>query len=211
MTAVYAIKDRIEEQEEIPDVVFIEGADQFLSKPNESPNVSQFLKGLQKIAAHYFISIILSVGSGKNKGGDKGYVIQRESIYGSVAWGRNTETVVCINYAGDETNTERVMVASHRNAAAEKFAMRYENGVLVQMAKVPADLHPVADTLASNPDKEYSLDELVESLDEAGTPFSRTAVWNHIKRLQGEERVSRSKERIDGVYKFRWSLNAAKK
>ena len=95
--AIRGILERIEKQESLPAIVFLEGCDLLLENANAMEHVAPFLTALQKIAAHYHIAIIASVGSAKHKVGE-GYVAKRDSVFGSVAWSRMTETIAVLEY-----------------------------------------------------------------------------------------------------------------
>lgn len=207
--AADAIKRFLEGLPTMPDVLFVEGADLLISKPAEMQPVTQFLNVLNKLAEHYFISIILSVGSGKNKAGEKGYTVQRESIYGTVAWGRKLSGVACLNYAGDETNSERVLVYSNRNDKAEQHDLKFSYGVLVENHKPDDGLHPVDEILVDryleNPKGAgLTVSEIVKALEDAEAPgATKASVYRRIGELTKLGSVARCKVG-DKKFAYRW-------
>lgn len=115
----------------IPEVVFLEGADMLVTDPNKGPFVVPFMSGLQRIAEHYHIAIILSVGAPKMRIGE-GYTAKRDSMLGSEKWSRMSETVVAMQFVeGDDTDCRRSCFVLLRNGAAERFNLTLECGKLV--------------------------------------------------------------------------------
>lgn len=135
--AIHTILDKIEALDAIPAVLFVEGMDGLVENPNKMEIVTPFLNGLQKIAEHYHISIIGSVGSPKVKMGE-GYASMRDKVFGTVQWGRKTETVLVLQFAeGDDTSVNRDLAVLLRNAPAQKYKLKMENGRLVQDVDAP--------------------------------------------------------------------------
>ena len=131
--AIRAIIDKIEEggPDKVPQIVFIEGADMLVENAGDARFVVPFLSGIQRIAEHYHIAMILSVGAPKVKVGE-GYVAKRDSIFGSEKWSRMTETVMVLQYfEGDDTGDKRVCFCLLRNGAAERFNLVFQDGRLV--------------------------------------------------------------------------------
>jgi hypothetical protein len=129
--AVRAILQKIEGCKALPAIVFIEGCDMLVENASKMEVVSPFLDGLQKIAKHYHISIIGSVGSPKQRIGE-GYTSKRDNIFGTVAWSRKTETVAVLQYVkGDDTDCRRHLAVLLRNGPAEKYDLKMEDGRLV--------------------------------------------------------------------------------
>lgn len=129
--AIRGILERIEKQENLPAIVFLEGCDLLLENANAMEHVAPFLTALQKIAAHYHIAIIASVGSAKHKVGE-GYVAKRDSVFGSVAWSRMTETIAVLEFLdGNDMDCRRVLSVLLRNGAPESFNLRMEDGRMV--------------------------------------------------------------------------------
>jgi hypothetical protein len=98
-------------------VVFIEGADLLVEDPCKSQIVMPFVVGLRRIAEHYSLAIILSVGAPKSRPQDQ-YALKRDQVFGSQAWARMADTVLVLNITGDGTDATRDLVVLHRNAAA---------------------------------------------------------------------------------------------
>ena len=212
-SAADAIKYLVESWPEMPDILFVEGADMLISKPAEMQPVMQFLKVLGEVAEHYFISIILSVGSGKNKTGESGYIVQRESIYGTVAWGRKLSGVVCLNYAGDETNKERVLTYSNRNAPAEQYSMTFANGVLIEKAQRPEDVPPLDYWFAEQPEESFTAAEALEGLRETGVSISQPTVYRQLQALIKTGMLAQRKRELPNgkwVWEYRQSRPAPK-
>jgi len=125
------IVQEIEKRDPLPAVVFIEGCDMLVENASKMEVVAPFLDALSKIAKHYYIAIVGSVGSPKQKVGE-GYVAKRDSIFGSQVWGRQSETIIAMQYPeGDDTDSRRVVSGLLRNGHAEKYKMVYKGGRLV--------------------------------------------------------------------------------
>jgi hypothetical protein len=128
--AIFHILQKIEECDPLPAVVFIEGCDMLTSNASKMEVVSPFMKGLQRIAEHYHMAIIGSVGSAKQKIGE-GYVSKRDHVFGTIAWSRMAETIAILQYVdGDDTDARRSLSVLPRNGAAEKYKLKLENGRL---------------------------------------------------------------------------------
>jgi hypothetical protein len=131
--AVSEILNRIEERNPLPEVVFIEGADTLVTKPADGAVVSRFMKGIDKIAEHYHISFILSVGAPKSKPKDQ-HTLVRDRVFGSEKWVRKADMVLSLSAAGDGTLKQRHLVVQYRNAPDEKFDLEFVNGKLAESA-----------------------------------------------------------------------------
>jgi Bifunctional DNA primase/polymerase, N-terminal len=143
-TALVNIKKRIEAREKIPAVVFVEGADMIVPE-NTMEVVAPFLDELQKMAEHYHIAFVLSLGTPKLKAGD-GYVAKRDNLFGTVAWGRKLEAIILMQYPnGDDTVATREMCVLLRQSPPEKFHLIFKNGILVENAFVQQHVEPVHD------------------------------------------------------------------
>jgi hypothetical protein len=139
VAAAKAILKEIENSAVLPAVVFVEGCDLLMENASKMEMVVPFLDAVQRIAAHYHISIIGSVGSPKTRQGE-GYVSKRDGIFGTVAWSRKTETIAVLQYpGGDDMDVRRTLSVLLRNGPAEKYNMKLENGRLVE---APADAAP---------------------------------------------------------------------
>jgi hypothetical protein len=112
--------------DEMPQVLFIEGGEMLVTNPCDGKYVVPFMRGLQQIAKHYHVAIILSVGAPKTKIGE-GYVAKRDSVFGSEKWSRMAETVVAMYYVdGDDTGKGRTVFVLLRNGPPEKFDLMFE-------------------------------------------------------------------------------------
>ncbi len=130
LTAAQAIVDQIEATDQLPEVVFVEGVDMLVTDVNNIKAVAYFVHALQKIAHHYRIAIIGSLGSPKVKEGH-GYTATRDNLLGSGGWGRTVETVALLQFPkNDDTSGRRLLTVVLRNAPAEKFPLKFVDGLL---------------------------------------------------------------------------------
>jgi putative DNA primase/helicase len=128
--AAQAIVDQIEATEPLPEVVFIEGVDMLVTEVNNIKTVARFVHELQKIAQHYRIALIGSLGSPKAREGH-GYTLTRDNLLGSGGWGRTVETVALLQFPkNDDTSGRRKLTVVLRNAPAEKFSLKFVDGLL---------------------------------------------------------------------------------
>jgi hypothetical protein len=130
-----AILDVIEKQNPLPEIVFVEGVDMMVTKPSDIHCVSAFAHDLSAIARHYHIAIIGSGGAPKMKEGQK-YTLARDCFFGSVAWGRTTETLLTMTKI-EKHKGRRQLHVELRNAPDEDFIMEFKDGLLVQIADEP--------------------------------------------------------------------------
>jgi hypothetical protein len=130
--SVCSILGIIEAEETIPGVVFIEGGDMLVEDATKGTLVTPFMQALQRIATHYHIAIILSVGSAKSRPKEQ-YANRRDRSFGSEKWARMSDTILALAIppGGDDTDNRRVLDVLHRNAGAEKFDLAFSNGLLV--------------------------------------------------------------------------------
>jgi hypothetical protein len=127
--AVQAILALIEETVPLPEIVFIEGIDMMVSE-NNSKKVPPFVHELNKIAQHYHIAIIGSIGSPKVQEG-KGFSMTRDNVIGSTTWGRTVESIALMQFPkGDDTSGKRKLTVVLRNAPSEKFLLKLKDGLL---------------------------------------------------------------------------------
>ena len=118
-------------------VVFIEGADMLVDDPSKPQIVALFMGALRRIAEHYNLALILSVGAPKAKPHEQ-YALARDRVFGSQMWGRLANDVLVLSITGDGTVPTRDLVVLHRNAAAEKFSLAFDRGRLVEADAPPA-------------------------------------------------------------------------
>jgi hypothetical protein len=183
--AVNEIIDLLEARSPMPQVVFIEGADLMTEDPISMPSVSRFVGGLNELAEHYHIAVILSVGAGKVKAKDGAYRVQREQIYGSGAWGRKVDMVACLNYVADECDSRRELTISHRHGRAEHFDMTFtESGNLVQEQAKPEEvnLSDIDLWIAGQGAGEFTRKDAIEAMEEIEGSSAAT-VKRRIKEL----------------------------
>ena len=129
--AVTAILNHLEAEAVRPEVVFVEGADMLVADANKGQFVVPFMSALQKIAEHYHIAFILSVGAPKMRIGE-GYTAKRDSMLGSEKWSRMSETVVAMQFVeGDDVDRRRACFVLLRNGPAERFDLALRDGKLV--------------------------------------------------------------------------------
>ena len=132
--AVLGILKRIEKrgEENIPDIVFVEGADGLVEDPGKSQIVAPFMEGLRAIAHHYHIAVILSAGSPKMHIKDS-FKSGRDNIFGSQMWTRKADTIITIHLVASEpTRKKRVVDVELRNAPSETFNLVFKDGKLVE-------------------------------------------------------------------------------
>lgn len=151
--AVEAILTLIEATPRMPQVVFVEGGDFLVGDPNKSQIVAPFIDACRKIAEHYHIALILSVGSSKSKPQDA-YKLKRDHVTGTQAWSRTSDDILILAQPGDGTESDRDLDFMHRNAPAEKFSLIFKNGLLTVKQDIPetitappVKLDPVTKTL----------------------------------------------------------------
>lgn len=128
---VQRIVDVFEDLNPRPDLLVIEGIDVLISKIGDSHYVAPFLLALDDFAKHYNIAIVVTAGSPKEKI-NQGYALQRDKVLGSSIWGRLTETMMTFQFAqGDDMSDRRICCVLPRQAAAEKFNLKFDAGLLV--------------------------------------------------------------------------------
>lgn len=67
--------------------------------------VTEFMGALGALAEHCYVTIVLSLGSGKHKKGE-GYHQTRNRAYGSVAWSRCSARCSNLDRVGDDENRD---------------------------------------------------------------------------------------------------------
>jgi hypothetical protein len=126
------VQQMVEASKEIPQVLFIESADMLIDDATKIRNVAPLLRQLSRLAEWYHIAVILSIGAPKMKPKEV-YTAKRDSIFGSVAWGRMSETIAVLQYPqGDDMSQLRELSVLLRNAKAEAFRLTWMNGRLVE-------------------------------------------------------------------------------
>lgn len=137
-SAVREILRLIEDQSPLPEVVFLEGADELVSKASESSYVARFINGIRKISEYYHIAFILSVGAPKSRPNEQ-HALVRDRVFGSEKWARKTDMIMSLAAVGDGTGKDVQFIAQHRNAPAEKFDLEFANGKLIEKAPQAAE------------------------------------------------------------------------
>ncbi|HXG57071.1 MAG TPA: AAA family ATPase [Vicinamibacterales bacterium] len=132
-----AIIAAIEAQDPLPAVVFIEGADMLVEDASKTQIVAPFMGALRRIAEHYSLAVVLSVGAPKAKPHEQ-YALKRDQVFGSQAWARLANDVLVLSITGDGSVPTRDLMVLHRNAGAEKFRLSFEQGRLVEAEAQPS-------------------------------------------------------------------------
>jgi hypothetical protein len=137
IAAARAILNVIEEQNPLPEIVFIEGVDMMVSKGTDPILVSQFVHAITQIAEHYHIAMIGSGGAPKSNETNQ-YSNPRECFYGSQAWARTTETLLTLSIVPKKKGRRRLHV-DLRNGPDEDFTLEFQGGLLVPIADDPEE------------------------------------------------------------------------
>jgi hypothetical protein len=193
--AVAAILGKIERHEPFPEIVFVEGADMLVENPNETPAVAGFIRGLQQVAEHYDLAIILSVGAPKMKG-DDGYALMRDRIFGSVAWGRLTDDIATVSIPGDGTGKRRNLTFQHRNEDTEQFELEFCKGLLVQAVAKP-EIDPL--TLWANEKEWWSKADAIEGLK---NEMAKSTVYRRVDAMLAANKVESKWENGAQMFKM---------
>lgn len=140
-----------------PRVIVVEGIDAWTPDAKKQEAVFRVLKPLQEFAEAYNVAVICTAGSPKMKEHEQ-YLSNRDCAFGSQLWARMMDTMVRI--VEDPETAERRITVMLRNAPAEKFAARMENGRLTTKTPIKVEITPtgkstkidsVKDWLAVNP------------------------------------------------------------
>jgi hypothetical protein len=202
MLAVQEIVHQIEnyERNELPQAVFVEGGDMLVEDANKKQIVATFMSGLQSLAEHYHIAIILSVGAPKSNK-QNAPTTRRDMVFGAEQWSRSADTVAVLTVDGDGTNSLRKLSVQHRNEAAEHFDLEFKHGLLseVQLGADTAD--PLWDLIAQQPG-EFTSSELLkvakEQLGYAKSSF-HTRINKYIADGKLAQRVDRKTRYLKAV------------
>jgi hypothetical protein len=120
---------------------FIEGLDLWLKESGKMGAVAPTLDDLQRIATRRNVAIVASVGSPKQKSvkdKDTERYHGRDALFGSVAWGRKSETIVLINKTDEDPlhdDCPRQYSVLVRNGRSEHFWMAFNEGELCMVDK----------------------------------------------------------------------------
>ena len=176
------ILELIEEQSPLPQIVFVEGADTLVSDAAKTQVVAPFLSALQKIAAHYHIAIVLSVGAPKSKPREQ-HTLKRDRIFGSQIWPRMADTIVTLEAVGDGTSGHRDLTVQHRNATPESFELEFQNGLLVERHSA-ADIDALDIWISErDPESWFTRGEAIKAMNDGQTGMKKTKVCDRIKDM----------------------------
>jgi hypothetical protein len=115
---------------------FIEGLDLWLKEAGKMHEVSNVLDDIQRLATRRNVAVIASVGAPKEKTAenrDSERYHGRDTLFGSVAWGRKSETIVLISKTDNDPihdDCPRQYSVLVRNGRSEHFWMDFHNGEL---------------------------------------------------------------------------------
>ncbi len=195
------LKEAIEAETVLPAVVFLEGADMILDDAGKMNLVAPLMDELRRLARHYHLAIVLSVGAPKMKVKDR-YTLQRDTLFGSVAWGRKCETVITLQFPdGDDTSIHRRMSVQLRNAPSESFDLIFKNGLLEEVPKtIPSVQKTDLNTWVFSQTGWFAVQEAM-----AGADMSRNPVTTRLNALAASDLLESKK--ADGknknVYRVR--------
>jgi hypothetical protein len=126
---------------------FIEGLDLWLREAGQMSEVSQVLDDIQRLATRRNVAVIASVGAPKQKtaeGRDTERYHGRDTLFGSVAWGRKSETIVLISKTDIDPlhdDCPRQYSVLVRNGRSEHFWMDFHNGELRMVDRPEPKVH----------------------------------------------------------------------
>ena len=117
----------------MPDLLVLEGADLWCPEATGMKETKQFLKTVAVVAQKWDIAILATVGAPKQKGSKKDrYTLTRDRVFGSVAWGRLTSTLLDISLTVEEDpDSIRLIQVLPRTGRRERFYFEFEDGRLV--------------------------------------------------------------------------------
>lgn len=179
--AACAILAAIEEHD-VPQILFLEGADALVEEPSKPQSVAPFLHLLQDIAQHYALAMILSVGAPKTKPGE-GYALKRDRIFGSQIWPRMAETILIVSETADGARELDVL---HRNAKSEHFDLQFSNGLLVLRDRV-SDEQAVLERdvlwqwVVRRGARWFTRAEAVKAMEDADAGLARSTVYGRLR------------------------------
>jgi hypothetical protein len=126
---------------------FIEGLDLWLKEAGQIKEVSPVLDELQRLATRRDIAIVASVGAPKEKtaeGRDSERYHGRDTLFGSVAWGRKSETIVLVSKTDNDPlhdDCPRQYSVLVRNGRSEHFWMAFKDGELQMVDRPEPKVH----------------------------------------------------------------------
>jgi RecA-family ATPase len=110
----------------LPSAVFFEGADLVSQDAADMGTTAAFFSELRRIAAHYNIAFIVSMGAAKSKPKEVA-VLTRDRVFGSTASGRIGSTIATLTQESDGTTGNVLLTIQHRHAKAETFKLAFDN------------------------------------------------------------------------------------
>jgi hypothetical protein len=180
--AAQRILELIEAQSPLPQIVFVEGADALVSDAAKTQVVAPFLSALQKIARHYHIAIVLSVGAPKSKPREQ-HTLKRDRIFGSQIWPRMADTIATLEAVGDGTGGRRDLAVQHRNALSESFELEFQNGRLVERS-ASANIDALDIWISErDPESWFTRGEAVEAMKIGETGMQKSKVYDCIRDM----------------------------
>ena len=106
----------------------IEGLDMTVKNVNDLEQVSELMESLRTVAARHRVAVVGTLGSAKQKQGE-GYLQHRDSLYGSIAFGRKAETVVTLAlHDPANPNSARRCTVLVRCGKTEEFFFEFRAG-----------------------------------------------------------------------------------
>lgn len=106
----------------------IEGLDMWVKNVNDLEAVSELMDSLQRVAARAKIAVIATLGSAKQKQGER-YLQHRDSLFGSIAFGRKAETVMLLELHNPENpDSIRRCTVLTRCGKSEQFYFEFRAG-----------------------------------------------------------------------------------
>jgi primase-polymerase (primpol)-like protein len=106
----------------------IEGLDMWVKNVNDLEAVSELMDSLQRVAARAKIAVIATLGSAKQKQGER-YLQHRDSLFGSIAFGRKAETVMLLELHNPENpDSVRRCTVLTRCGKSEQFYFEFRAG-----------------------------------------------------------------------------------
>lgn len=124
-----------------PDVIFLEGIDFWVRKNNDLDAVFRFVKTLEPVAEAWNVAIVASIGSPKIKAKDN-YVLTRDKVLGTSAWGRTTHTILFVERQ-EASDTRKITVLT-RTGRDEHIYFRFDDG-----RAIFSDVEPSEEGLAN--------------------------------------------------------------
>jgi hypothetical protein len=188
-------------------IIFIDGGDLLVDDNNAGADVKVFVSGLQQIAEHYGVGFWISTGSGKYAGkAIKEGAERRSMVKGSEVWSRMTGSVFTINTIGDGTSDRRQLIVQHRNAAAEKFELIFQDGLLVEHKEPSATtIDPFLEWVQGQTDWFAAADLQEEGLQVGG--LGRTKYYERLAQLAKDGLLEKrsSANRASTFFLCRWA------